>query len=96
MVTISDPYFKTCEPYKKEIYSKGIWFGEDPTERVFSIVMLQIILMFLFSRLRYFVLRPLKQPRFICNLLVSIFSNSFFYIAYIRFLNNLIFQLCKN
>ncbi|KAK3229736.1 hypothetical protein Dsin_001617 [Dipteronia sinensis] len=68
---ISDLYFKTCEPYKKEIYFKGIWFGNDPTDRAFSIVMLQIILMFLFSRLMYFVLRPLKQPRFICNLLVK-------------------------
>ncbi|KAH7548297.1 hypothetical protein JRO89_XS14G0097500 [Xanthoceras sorbifolium] len=69
---VNDLQFKTCGPYLKHIYSKGIWFGDDPTHHVFPNIMLQIILMFFLSRIVYIVLRPLKQPKFICNALAGI------------------------
>ncbi|KAK3229749.1 hypothetical protein Dsin_001630 [Dipteronia sinensis] len=62
-----------CEVYRgKKFQTRGIWFGEDPTNYVFSLFMLRIALSFCISRLLYFVFRPLKLPKSVCDMLAGI------------------------
>ncbi|KAL5822665.1 hypothetical protein ACOSQ3_020581 [Xanthoceras sorbifolium] len=49
----------------------GLWSGMNPTDYVFSFFMFQIILSFFISRLLHFLLRPLKQPNFVCDMLTG-------------------------
>ncbi|KAL5822669.1 hypothetical protein ACOSQ4_020569 [Xanthoceras sorbifolium] len=53
-----------------DVYS-GLWSGMNPTDYVFSFFMFQIILSFFISRLLHFLLRPLKQPKFVCDMLTG-------------------------
>ncbi|OWM89559.1 cation/H(+) antiporter 15-like [Punica granatum] len=52
--------------------SSGIFFGDDPLDKIFVLFMVQMIVMSLASRLVYLLLRPLKQPKFVCNTLAGI------------------------
>ncbi|XP_031253664.1 cation/H(+) antiporter 15-like [Pistacia vera] len=66
-----DRDFKTCVLEKKDvIYKGGIPFAErHSSTNVFPIFMIQVIFFFLTSQFFYFILRPLKQPKTVCNLL---------------------------
>ncbi|KAL5846319.1 hypothetical protein ACOSQ3_009843 [Xanthoceras sorbifolium] len=57
------------------VYS-GLWSGMSPTDYVFSFFMFQIILSFFISRLLHFLLRPLKQPKFVCDMLTGFILGS--------------------
>ncbi|GLT68161.1 hypothetical protein SLA2020_404190 [Shorea laevis] len=46
--------------------------GEHSLEFVLPVMMLQVFLAFFVSRLLYYVLRPLKQPKIVCNVLGGI------------------------
>ncbi|XP_021819996.1 cation/H(+) antiporter 15-like [Prunus avium] len=56
--------------------SRGIWFGENPFDDPYPLMLAQIILVVLTSRLLYFLLRPLGQTKFVCNLLSGIILGS--------------------
>lgn len=58
--------------------------GEHSLEFVLPVMMLQVFLAFFVSRLLYYVLRPLKQPKIVCNVLVC-FSQFLAYSAYLNF-----------
>ncbi|KAK1570779.1 hypothetical protein Q3G72_006928 [Acer saccharum] len=51
--------------------SKGIWFEDYLSNTIFSLFMVQLILSFFFSKLIYYVLRPLKQPKFVSDVLTG-------------------------
>ncbi|KAK3229761.1 hypothetical protein Dsin_001642 [Dipteronia sinensis] len=51
--------------------SKGIWFEDYLSNTIFPVFMVQLILSFFFSKLIYYVLRPLKQPKFVSNVLTG-------------------------
>lgn len=54
--------------------SRGIWFGENPLDDTHTLMLAQIILVVVTYQLLYFLLRPLGQTKFVCNLLVLINS----------------------
>ncbi|CAB4271015.1 unnamed protein product [Prunus armeniaca] len=56
--------------------SRGIWFGENPLDDTHSLMLAQIILVVVTYQLLYFVLRPLGQTKFVCNLLSGIILGS--------------------
>ncbi|KAH0979400.1 hypothetical protein GBA52_006577 [Prunus armeniaca] len=56
--------------------SRGIWFGENPFDDPYPLMLAQIILVVLTSRLLYFLLRLLGQTKFVCNLLSGIILGS--------------------
>ncbi|KAL5568847.1 hypothetical protein UlMin_025422 [Ulmus minor] len=60
-----------CVPYSNVLETRGIFFGYDPFDFVFPTVMAKIITIALLSHFLYFVLRPFKQPKFICYFLVG-------------------------
>ncbi|TXG50041.1 hypothetical protein EZV62_025916 [Acer yangbiense] len=51
--------------------SKGIWFEDYLSNTIFPQFMVQLILSFFFSKLIYYVLRPLKQPKFVSDVLTG-------------------------
>ncbi|KAL5734431.1 hypothetical protein ACOSP7_032292 [Xanthoceras sorbifolium] len=62
--------YRVCEVIVSN--SKGVWYEGHLSKTVFPLFMIQLILAFSFSRLIYFVLRPLKQPKFVCDVLCGI------------------------
>lgn len=58
-----------CKPYRPDI-SRGFFHGGNPLESRFRIFMVQLIVMSLISQLIYCILRPLRQPKFVCYALV--------------------------
>lgn len=72
-VIANRPIPMLCTSYTDKV-SRGIFFGDDPLEKAFMVFLLQVIAMSLASHLIYYLLRPLKQPKFVCNVLVRINS----------------------
>ncbi|KAK6940178.1 Cation/H+ exchanger [Dillenia turbinata] len=65
----------TCEEFGSLIdatTSGGYFSGDDPLKHTAPLLMFKIVLFFLISRLLYFLLRPLSQPRFLCNILILV------------------------
>jgi hypothetical protein len=53
--------------------NKGVWYGDNPLHDTSSILALQIILMFLLSRITHFLLSPCHQTLLISQIVVSLF-----------------------
>lgn len=62
---------KICHP-ELSITSNGFWRGEDSLNSKLSMFMVQISLMIIITRMLYIVLRPLKQTRFVVEILAGI------------------------
>lgn len=58
------------------VSSHGVFHGDSPLNFVLPITMLQIFLSLMASRIIYFLLRPLRTPRLVCNLLVYTYVSS--------------------
>lgn len=63
-------------------HSPGIFYGKDPLQFSIPLLLLELSMVILITRLVHYVLRPLKQPRIISEILVSIFFSSGFYILH--------------
>ncbi|XP_042969218.1 cation/H(+) antiporter 15-like [Carya illinoinensis] len=63
-----------CEKnIQNNVRSNGIWMGDNPLAHIFPSLLLQGTLAFVACRaIFYFVLRPLKQPKFVCSILGGI------------------------
>ncbi|XP_021820160.1 cation/H(+) antiporter 15-like [Prunus avium] len=60
-----------CQP-QQSISSKGIWLRDNPLDYPFPLIMAQVTLVLFTSRTLYYLLRPLGQTKFACNLLGGI------------------------
>ncbi|KAL5568849.1 hypothetical protein UlMin_025424 [Ulmus minor] len=58
-----------CIPINRNFKYRGIFLGDNPFDFVYPTFMAKIIAMTLLSQLLYFVLRPLKQTKFVCYFL---------------------------
>ncbi|KAK4778363.1 hypothetical protein SAY87_018550 [Trapa incisa] len=54
------------------VSSRGIFYEDNPLQKSSNVFMLQIILLILAHRIVYFLLRPLKQTKFVCSVLAGI------------------------
>ncbi|RWV92579.1 hypothetical protein GW17_00045031 [Ensete ventricosum] len=53
-------------------FSNGVFYHEEPLRDAIPLFMLQIIITVLTSRIIYFLLRPLRQPRIVCDIIGGI------------------------
>lgn len=60
-----------CIAYGEKMYTKGVWYHQNPLQYVYPLFMFQFLLAFFTTRLLYFLLRPFKQPTFVCYVLVN-------------------------
>ncbi|KAJ1381266.1 hypothetical protein SESBI_45297, partial [Sesbania bispinosa] len=51
------------------INSRGRWLGDDPLDFSVPLFLLQLFLMFIFTRLIYLILKPFGQPSFVSHIL---------------------------
>lgn len=51
--------------------SDGIWEGDNPLKCAFPLLIVQVILVLFSSRFLAFLLRPLRQPKVVAEILVS-------------------------
>ncbi|KAJ9160393.1 hypothetical protein P3X46_025798 [Hevea brasiliensis] len=65
-------YPTVCFTPENKKLTHSIFYKQNPLDFVFPVLMLQIISAFFLSRLIYFVLRPLRQPKMVCNILAGI------------------------
>ncbi|OWM87385.1 hypothetical protein CDL15_Pgr022496 [Punica granatum] len=63
----------TCIKDEENIHAEGILYGDNPLKHSFPLFIAQIALAQLASHAIYFLLKPLRQPRFVCSLLGGIF-----------------------
>ncbi|KAK7387483.1 hypothetical protein VNO78_28323 [Psophocarpus tetragonolobus] len=61
-----------CLKDDKSVGSLGVWMGDNPFDFVVPITLCQIIIVGLLSRAIHYVLRPLKTPKFICQVMAGI------------------------
>ncbi|OMO68933.1 Cation/H+ exchanger [Corchorus olitorius] len=63
---------KLCISLEKELNNRGIFYNGNPFEKIVPVFFLQAICPVLLSWALYFILRPLKQSKFVCNVLAGI------------------------
>lgn len=51
----------------------GIFYGANPLDYSFTLVLLEIIVVLVTSRIIRLLLKPLKQPRVVSDIIVSVF-----------------------
>lgn len=59
----------TCKPPMKAT-SNGAWQGDDPLNFALPLLILQICMIIILTRFLAFLLRPLRQPRVIAEIIV--------------------------
>jgi hypothetical protein len=75
-----------CRKIQKA-HSFGIFYGANPLDYTFTLVLLEIIFVLLTSRVIRFLLKPLKQPRIVSDIIVSfLFCSRFFDNIYLTLL----------
>uniref|UniRef100_A0A803NU67 Cation/H+ exchanger domain-containing protein n=1 Tax=Cannabis sativa TaxID=3483 RepID=A0A803NU67_CANSA len=62
----------TCVKEDMNRNYRGIWYGDSPFNFVFPTVLAKVIVITLISRGLFVLLRPLKQPKFVCYVLGGI------------------------
>lgn len=60
-----------------ESHSFGIFYGQNPLMFSFNVILVDLILIILISRIVRLLLKPLIQPRIVSELIVSIFHRFF-------------------
>jgi len=71
-----------CHSTVNQINSKGIWFGDDPLAYYLPVFLLQVFLMFIFSRFIHLILNPSGQPSFVSQIIVSMQALIFMYFIF--------------
>ncbi len=61
----------TSCPAPMKATSNGAWQGDDPLHFALPLIILQICLVVVLTRLLAFLLRPLRQPRVVAEIIVS-------------------------
>lgn len=69
-------------PAAMKATSNGVFQGDDPLDFALPLVILQICIVVALTRILAFLLRPLRQPRVIAEIIVSSFLCCFFIYIY--------------
>ncbi|KAK7305925.1 hypothetical protein VNO77_43838 [Canavalia gladiata] len=64
--------YEVCVKDDRNVGSYGIFFGDRPLDFVLPVTLCQLCIVIVFSRALYFLLRPMKTPKFTCNVLGGI------------------------
>lgn len=69
-----------CVPFRRDfISSEGMLYKDNPLSHSFNLLLFQIAMVNIFSQAMYFLLRPLRQSKFVCSTLVRVSSFLFFF-----------------
>lgn len=80
-------------PAPMQATSNGVFQGDNPLDYALPLAILQICLVVALTRILAYLLRPLRQPRVIAEIVVSICTSCLLYIYYDGLQNDS--QLCK-
>lgn len=69
--------------------SNGAFQNESPLDFALPLIILQIVLVVVFTRLLAYFLKPLKQPRVIAEIIVSFLLNFFVFLFYFSYDNDI-------
>lgn len=74
-----DPNKVICRAYQ-DSHSPGIFYGKDPLQFSFPLLLLEVSMVIVITRIVRFALKPLKQPRIVSEIIVSFF---FFFLIFL-------------
>lgn len=60
----------------------GIFYGDNPLNFSFSLIMLDLVIIILITQTLRFLLKPLRQPRVVSEIIVSFFLYFFCQVVY--------------
>lgn len=63
--------WQVCVKNDRNVGSYGIFLGDNPFDFALPATLFQLIIIISISQVLYFLLRPLRTPKFICSVLVS-------------------------
>lgn len=66
-----------CIEREKNMDSVGYLYGDNPLKHSFPVFVAMTALSQIVSHVIYFLLKPLRQPKFVCSLLVSSYPCTF-------------------
>ena len=64
----------TCSIFGRSLNSRGIWFGDDPLDFSFPLLLLQLSLICIFSRSLHALFKNIDQPSIFSQIVVSLLS----------------------
>ena|ERR1044072_2857125 len=67
----SQGVLQVCVTNDRNVGSLGVFYGDSPFDFVLPPTLCQLFIMFFTTRLLYFLLKPLRIPKFTCNIMVS-------------------------
>lgn len=72
----------SCRNMVNKNPSFGVFYGENPLKAPFPLLLLEMSLVIVISRLVRLLLKPLKQPRVVSDVIVSLFLSLPFFFLY--------------
>jgi hypothetical protein len=82
-------------PAAMKATSNGVFQGDNPLDFALPLVILQICIVVALTRILAFLLRPLRQPRVVAEIIVSSFLSSFFFVYIYIYLYLYVLPLCS-
>lgn len=72
-------------PAPMKAASNGVFQGDDPLDFALPLLIIQICLVIVLTRLLAYLLRPLRQPRVVAEIIVSVLADyMFFFISLVN------------
>ncbi|CAK7335644.1 unnamed protein product [Dovyalis caffra] len=94
MVSLNATSGHTCPPMKPT--SNGVFQGDNPLDSALPLAILQICLVIVVTRGLAFLLRPLRQPRVIAEIVTKDNNRIRYYVVHMRFIRKIGFDSAKD
>jgi len=69
---------------QQNFHPKGIFYGDNPLSHSFSALLLHFVLVTTITRVVRFILKPLKQPMIVSQIIVSFLSYIIYFYSYVK------------
>lgn len=69
----------------QNFHPNGIFYGDNPLSHTFSALLLHLVLVTTITRIVRFILKPLKQPMIVSQIIVSFLSYIHYFYSYVKF-----------
>jgi len=69
---------------QQNIHPNGIFYGDNPLSHTFPVLLLHLVLVTTITRIVRFILKPLKQPMIVSQIIVSFLPYIHYFYSYVK------------